>query len=208
MQIAGIYKITNLKNQKIYIGESYDILNRWGEHINNAFLENQIEYNYPLQKDIRENGILNFTFEILEANLYDNKIRKEKEYYYIKKYDGYSKGYNQNQGFEKKEKNSKRRSWSEEEVEILKKLIKEKLSQKEIAERLNRTKQSVNTKISRLKIGPRTENPWTKEKEKQMLELRNQGFSQKEVGEKLNFSKEAVKKRWHDKFSDKEGVWR
>ena len=30
--MKGIYKITNLKNDKVYIGESIDIYQRWGRH--------------------------------------------------------------------------------------------------------------------------------------------------------------------------------
>ena len=31
-KICGIYKITNLINGKVYIGQSQDIYERWAEH--------------------------------------------------------------------------------------------------------------------------------------------------------------------------------
>lgn len=59
-----------------------------------------------------------------------------------------------------------------------------------------------------MKIGLRTTHPWTEELEQQMLSLRNQNYTQEQVGKILGFSKEAVKKRWHDKFANIEGVWK
>lgn len=208
MTLSGIYKITNLKYNKIYIGESKDIFTRWQYHIEQAFQPKSASYNYPLQRAIRQDGINNFSFEILEVGLYDTLIRRDKEREYIEIYDSYRNGYNQNSGHDiYKDVNKKKRMWTEEEIEILKKLILEKIPYKEIGERLNRSEKSITTKAARLHLGPRTNNPWTREKEATMLSLRNQGYTQLEVSKILGFSKEAVKKRWHDVFKNTEGVW-
>ena len=83
--ITGIYKITNLVNGKMYIGQSIDIYKRWKEHNNIAFRTTSKSYNYPLYKAIRKYGIDNFKFEIIE----ECSIEKlnDKEIYYINKYN-------------------------------------------------------------------------------------------------------------------------
>ena len=62
--VCGVYKITNVKNDKIYIGSSKNILKRWKAHISE--LENNKHKNYYLQDDWNEYGKDSFVFEILE----------------------------------------------------------------------------------------------------------------------------------------------
>lgn len=61
---SGIYKITNTKNNKIYIGESMDIQRRWKEHIDK--LDSNQHANYLLQNDFNIFGLDNFKFEVLQ----------------------------------------------------------------------------------------------------------------------------------------------
>ena len=96
-KICGIYKIENLINGKVYIGQSNDIYRRWVYHKNSVFNKNNKCYNRPLYKDIREYGIENFSFEILEKC--DEKDLDDLEKMYIKKYRSFvgfykSNGYN------------------------------------------------------------------------------------------------------------------
>lgn len=58
----GIYKITCLKNEKIYIGESTNVLSRLGRHSDN--LENNRHDCLDLQKDFNKYG--KQVFELLE----------------------------------------------------------------------------------------------------------------------------------------------
>lgn len=95
-KISGIYKITNLINNKIYIGQSVNIKTRWGNHVRASKDKNNRCYNYPLYCAFRRYGIENFDFEILEEVMPDNL--DEKEIYYIGKYDSYRNGYNQTSG--------------------------------------------------------------------------------------------------------------
>ena len=60
--ISGIYKIENLINHKVYIGQSKNIYKRWQQHKNHAKHE---KYKYVLYQAIRKYGIENFSFEIL-----------------------------------------------------------------------------------------------------------------------------------------------
>ena len=64
--MKGIYKITNLINGNIYIGQSIDIENRFKTHKSRAFNENEREYEKPLYQAFRKYGLENFSFEIIE----------------------------------------------------------------------------------------------------------------------------------------------
>ena len=63
-KIAGIYKITNNTNGKVYIGESENIPRRWIEHI--MALTYGEHKNYKLQNDFKEYGLKAFDFDIVE----------------------------------------------------------------------------------------------------------------------------------------------
>jgi hypothetical protein len=52
---SGIYGIKNLLNNKLYIGESINIFNRFKQHINNS-------HNFPLRNAIEKDGLHNFAF--------------------------------------------------------------------------------------------------------------------------------------------------
>lgn len=64
--ISGIYKIENLINHKIYIGQSVNIYARWRKHKSVAFNKNDKCYDFPLYRAIRKYGIENFSFEIIK----------------------------------------------------------------------------------------------------------------------------------------------
>lgn len=94
--MCGIYKITNLINKKVYIGQSTNIHKRMIQHKNRYVREKCSEYNSELYKDMREFGINNFTFEIIEECPKDELNLKE--IYWIKYYSAYECGYNKNEG--------------------------------------------------------------------------------------------------------------
>ena len=196
MILSGIYKITNLTNGKTYIGQSRDILARWQEHISKANYQNA-SYNYPLYQDFRNLGLTNFSFEFLELNIYDKEQLDKLEKEYISKFNSFNNGYNQTRGNKTEEEklNTSKKLWTDEEINLMTTLIQQGLSQEEVAIRLNRSVQSINSKASKLKIGKRVNHPWTEELEQQMLQLRNEHYTQSQVGKILGFSKEAVKKR-------------
>ena len=94
--MIGIYKITNLVNGKVYIGQSTLIEKRFTRHKNTAINPTYKEYDYPLYKAMRKYGINNFVFEIIEECSVDEL--NEREIFYIKQYDSYKHGYNQDEG--------------------------------------------------------------------------------------------------------------
>lgn len=90
-KVSGIYKITCVENNKIYIGKSVDVANRWSEHIKSSLEIGTIAKNqlYTLMK---EKGAENFTFELLEEVNKDKLL--ERESYWIKFYETDSYGLN------------------------------------------------------------------------------------------------------------------
>lgn len=95
--MIGIYKITNLINDKSYIGQSVNIKKRFNAHKSAAFNPNNKNYNFPLYKAIRKYGIENFKFEVLEEC--EKTELNDKEVQYISQYQTHSKkGYNQDDG--------------------------------------------------------------------------------------------------------------
>ena len=96
--MIGIYKITNLINNKIYIGQSVDIMRRFGDHKRFAINKNSKEYNTPLHRAIRKYGIENFNIENIEECNCEELDDKEK--FWISYYDASNtlKGYNLTKG--------------------------------------------------------------------------------------------------------------
>lgn len=84
--ICGIYKITNLINGKIYIGQSTDIKKRWLKH-------KYAKDNFVIHKALRRYGIKNFSFDIIEQCKQEDLDRKEQ--FYIEYYNSLiPNGYN------------------------------------------------------------------------------------------------------------------
>ena len=91
--MALIYKITNIKNNKIYIGKTTRTEKiRFYEHLQETVTNKSLS---PLHLAIKEFGINNFTIEVIEDNIPDNEIN-DKEKYYIQIYNACDKdiGYN------------------------------------------------------------------------------------------------------------------
>lgn len=89
--IGKIYKVTNLINNKIYIGQTTkSIEERFKQHISKAY---QGKENNHFYSAIRKYGKENFTIELLEDNVpIESIINKEEEY--IIKFDSVNNGYN------------------------------------------------------------------------------------------------------------------
>lgn len=84
--MAYIYKITNLINNKIYIGETMRPINiRWNQHKSQSFNDHGHGYNYHLHAAIRKYGAENFKIEVIEQC--SDEDRFDEESYLIKKYN-------------------------------------------------------------------------------------------------------------------------
>lgn len=93
--ITGIYKITNQNNNMCYIGQSVDIATRWKQHAKCGLGIDTPAAN-KLYKAIQEDGIWNFSWELLEEC--PREYLDEKEKFYIELYQAYEYGYNSNTG--------------------------------------------------------------------------------------------------------------
>lgn len=95
-QKCGIYKITNIINDKCYIGQSKEIKKRWKRHVNE--LNKSIHTNIHIQRAWDKYGQDNFTFEIIEE-CPEDKLN-EREIYWIEfnNSNDYNYGYNQDSG--------------------------------------------------------------------------------------------------------------
>lgn len=130
--MVGIYKIENLQNHKVYIGQSINIERRWTTHKHDAFDESGIAYNYPIYRAIRKYGLDNFSFEVIEECHREELDSKEREY--IEKYNSFFNGYNQNFGGQNGNLNPLINS-KEHIIGIIKDLEEGKLTQGEISEK-------------------------------------------------------------------------
>ena len=84
--MIGIYKIENLVNQKVYIGQSIHIEKRWQEHC-------RLSSTSLIGKAIKKYGKTNFSFVVLEEC--DKSLLNEREEFFIKQYNSIApNGYN------------------------------------------------------------------------------------------------------------------
>lgn len=92
---AGIYKITNDRNKKSYIGRSTSVRKRLTDHIKSAIGISTIA-DQRIHQIMREEGIWNFTFELIEEC--EKEQLNEREKYYINFFSTEKLGYNQKAG--------------------------------------------------------------------------------------------------------------
>ena len=90
--ICGIYKVTNIINNKIYIGQSVNIYDRWIKHQSPSHNNDGTAFHNALIKY----GVNNFIWEIIEVCKQEELNQKEK--YWIEYYNSYEKGYNETRG--------------------------------------------------------------------------------------------------------------
>lgn len=91
-ECAGIYKITNLNNKRAYIGRSTNVKKRLQDHIKSAIGISSIADQW-VHHVMLEDGIWNFSYELLEECSKDKLGEREK--YYIDFFDTQRYGYNQ-----------------------------------------------------------------------------------------------------------------
>lgn len=89
--VSGIYKITNVITKHCYIGQSCDIAKRWSEHAKCGLGIDTPQGN-KLYQAMKEYGLSNFSFELLESC--PKEELNKKEAFYINLYDSCNFGYN------------------------------------------------------------------------------------------------------------------
>ncbi len=91
-KMMGIYRITNQRDQRCYIGQSTDIGGRFAEHVKSAVLSIRNYQTSKFYSAMAVEGPESFTYEILE--LCDQERLNERERYWIEFYNAKTLGYN------------------------------------------------------------------------------------------------------------------
>lgn len=120
-----IYCYKNKINGHKYIGQTNNLKVRYSAHKSQSYNPNSKDYNCLFHKKIREYGLENFDFYVLEEiqNM-DSEYVDFRESYWIEKENSwarYGKGYNENTGGKQYKKSL---TLSDKEIEEIKKLIK------------------------------------------------------------------------------------
>lgn len=89
--VTGIYKLTNQTNGMVYIGQAADIADRWKQHAK-CGLDIDCPAGNKLYTAMKQDGVWNFTWELVEAC--PREVLNEKEKFYIDLYDSKNYGYN------------------------------------------------------------------------------------------------------------------
>lgn len=126
-QLGCIYEITNIINDKKYVGQSTDVTHRWQYHISHYDKQTRSRQS-DLYKDMRKYGITNFTFRILESNIPKAQLTK-REIFWTRKLDTIQNGYNTILG-----KTVHTQKISKEIAQEIQKLLTTDISMKDISE--------------------------------------------------------------------------
>ena len=116
-----IYKITNVQNNKVYIGQTIrPIQDRFHRHINDA-LNNILDTHFA--RAIRKYGKDNFIIEQIDQAQTQDELNK-KEQYWIQYYNSVQNGYNETDAISKCGGNTYQ-SKTEKEMEVIKEKIRQ-----------------------------------------------------------------------------------
>ena len=91
---GGIYKITNINNNKVYIGKTTNFISRWRTHAKRGCGLERISG--QLYDAMFEDGLENYMWEIVEVCQKEEQTQKEKDW--IRFYKSNEYGYNQKVG--------------------------------------------------------------------------------------------------------------
>lgn len=213
--MRGIYCIKNIKNNKIYIGQTNDIDIRWKNHIN--MLKRNAHTNIHLQNAWNKYGENSFEFSVIyEATEDDNLNSLEK--YYIKLYNANDENYGYNltdggEGYKLSEEvknkmsingRGKNSNLTEEQVAEIKIMMANGIDRKTIAEKFS-VSRKVLTNISTGKnfyyvlpelneIIHNYKKRKIEERNKEILSLYDSGLSIRKISKEYGFSESVVEK--------------
>lgn len=94
-EVSGIYKITNIQTEKAYIGRSVNVKKRLQDHVKSAIGISTIA-DQAIHHAMKEEGLWNWSFELLEQ--VPKELLPEKEKQYIELLATQDYGYNKNGG--------------------------------------------------------------------------------------------------------------
>lgn len=220
IEIFGIYKITNIVNNKVYIGQSIDVEKRIQQH--KYGLNNNKGHNAHFQNAWNKYGENNFKFEIIEK-VEDASKLNELEIEYISEYNSTNPdyGYNWQSGGDNyscrqefrdnisKRMRGKYSTLRNEDVLDIKLLLCCGINKDEICSEYNLRKNTLNGIINgnsfnyilpEAKEIIKKNNEQAKElKEKSILDMCNNGFSITEISKELPYSISVIEKTIYQK---------
>jgi group I intron endonuclease len=91
IHIFTIYKIVNIKTNKIYVGSTSNFKRRKRQHL--LHLKQNKHHSIKLQRSYNKHGKENFIFEIIQDNIPEEHVTAF-ENLWIKSYNSYTNGYN------------------------------------------------------------------------------------------------------------------
>ena len=116
-----IYKITNIQNNKVYIGQTIrPVEQRFQRHMTDA-MHNILDTHFA--RAIRQYGPTNFSYLIIDTAQTQEELN-QKEQYWIKYYNSVKEGYNETDAIEKCGGNTYQ-SKTKEEMEVIKEKIRQ-----------------------------------------------------------------------------------
>lgn len=184
--IGHIYKVTNLINGKVYIGQTIQtVQNRWYRHCGKSGIS-QAELNTHFKRAILKYGKENFKIEIIEDC--DSSLLNEREKYYISYFDSYNNGYNStlggNDGYKPYKTN-------DEINQQIAQLYEDGFSLREVGREYNLDKTTVKGILTRLNIALRKVRAYkfTDKVRNNMINDIKNGLTRKEVMQKYKVSK-------------------
>lgn len=184
--IGHIYKVTNLINGKVYIGQTIQtVQNRWYRHCGKSGIS-QAELNTHFKRAILKYGKDNFKIEVIEDC--DSSLLNEREKYYISYFDSYNNGYNSTLGGNDGYKPYKTNDKTNQQIA---QLYEEGFSLREIGREYNLDKTTVKGILNRLNITLRKRRTYKfteKVRNNIISDLKN-GLTRKEVIQKYKISK-------------------
>lgn len=203
--MALVYKITNVTNNKCYIGYTKrSVIERWNQHLHRSSKNLNVKFDNALRK----HDICNWTVEVLEENL-SVEESKIKEQFYINLFDSYNSGYNStlggdgNNGIIMTEESNKKRSIAlkgkSKNYDRMHGKTHSNYSKKKIS-LSHKGKKKPWVKWSKDQITKRalTRRSLTYEQYQELHNLKHNGYSRKQISEKLQVSVDVVKK-WANK---------
>lgn len=184
--IGYIYKVTNVINGKIYIGQTIQkVKDRWYRHCSKSGIS-EAELNTHFKRAILKYGKENFIVETIE--ICDSKELNEGEKFYISYYNSFKEGYNSTIGGQ--DGNKPFKTTEKEDNQIIS-LYNYGFSLREIGKEFNVDKSTVKGVLIRHGIILRTTRTYklSQEERESIIEEVNKGISRKEIMSKYNISK-------------------
>lgn len=191
--MACIYKITNIINNKVYIGQTiYDTCaHRWKYYRN--IIGKPYAPKIAIVHALNKYGYENFKFECIESDLKISQL-DEREQYWIKYYDSYKKGYNETIGG-----HGKQRINDEEAEEMIQYYSEVKVISK-VSEKFGHDSKTITQLFNMLNVHIYTQ--WEQKYDRleeevipQIIDLYKSGLSVQKISEQLNLSKDFISRK-------------